>query len=74
MSLEERDTVQVSYDSAGLAAGTYTGAVTISAAGVTNSPQTVAVTLTVLPPGGNLAPVAVNQEVRGVEDATRRSG
>jgi hypothetical protein len=34
---------------AGLAAGTYTGTVTVSAAGATGSPKTVAVTLTVNP-------------------------
>jgi hypothetical protein len=48
-SLEERDALQVTYATAGLAAGIYYGAITISASSATNSPQTVAVTLTINP-------------------------
>ncbi len=39
--------VQVAVNSTALAAGTYTGSITITAPGATNSPQTVPVTLTV---------------------------
>ena len=41
--------LSVSVNTAGLAAGTYTGTVTVTAAGATGSPKTVAVTLTVNP-------------------------
>ncbi|KAA6458658.1 hypothetical protein DYQ86_19075 [Acidobacteria bacterium AB60] len=41
--------MNISVAPAGLAAGTYTGAVTVSAEGVANSPQAVFVTLTVSP-------------------------
>ncbi len=44
--------VQIAVNSSGLPAGTFTGSITITAAGATNSPQTVSVTLTV-EPGGN---------------------
>jgi hypothetical protein len=47
-------TVNVSVDPTGLAAGTYTGTVTIAAAGATGSPKTVAVTFTVTPPSSGL--------------------
>jgi len=40
-------TLTISVNPAGLAAGTYSGAVTITAPGASNSPQTVVVTLTV---------------------------
>jgi hypothetical protein len=43
--------LSVSVNTTGLAAGTYTGTVTVTAAGATGSPKTVAVTLTVNPPG-----------------------
>ena len=46
--------VAVSVNTAGLAAGTYTGAVTITSAGATNSPLSVPVTLTVAPVGTEL--------------------
>ena len=42
--------VTVSVDTAGLAAGTYTGKVTVTAAGAAGSPKDVAVTLVVNPP------------------------
>jgi len=42
-------TVSVSIIPAGLAAGTYSGTITIAAAGATNSPQTVSVVLAVAP-------------------------
>jgi hypothetical protein len=40
-------TISVSANPAGLAAGTYTGTITFSSSGITNGPQTVSVTLTV---------------------------
>jgi len=43
-------TVSVTPSTAGLAPGTYTGVVTVSAAGVSGSPKTVAVTFTVTEP------------------------
>jgi hypothetical protein len=47
-------TVNVGVDPTGMAAGTYTGTVTITAAGATGSPKTVAVTFTVTPPASGL--------------------
>jgi hypothetical protein len=44
-------TLTVSADPTGLAAGTYTNAITVTAPGASNTPQTVNVTLTVSPPG-----------------------
>jgi hypothetical protein len=44
--------VTVSANITGLAAGTYNGAITISAAGATNTPVSIPVTLTVNPAGG----------------------
>ena len=41
--------ISASVNTAGLAAGTYTGTVTVTAAGATGSPKTIAVTLTVNP-------------------------
>lgn len=41
-------TLTASIDTTGLAAGTYTGTITIAATGATNTPQTVGVTLTVV--------------------------
>jgi|GEM_PF-4587793 len=56
-STGEHDRVQISYNTAGLAAGAYTGMVTITSGDATNSPQTVKVTLSVLrpPPGPTIA-------------------
>ena len=45
----EHDTIQVDYDTDGLAPGTYNAALTILAAGASNSPQYVAIELTVAP-------------------------
>src|SRR5262249_2677648 len=46
-------TLTASVDVTGLAAGTYNGTITISAAGATNTPVGVPVTLTVNPVGGS---------------------
>jgi concanavalin A-like lectin/glucanase superfamily protein len=63
----------VSVNPAGLAAGTYTGTVTISASGATGSPKTVAVTLTVSPPASGLVGAWGFDETSGAT-ATDRSG
>jgi len=49
-STGESDTVEVTYSTSGLAAGTYNATVTVTAPGATNTPQTIAVTLTVNSP------------------------
>jgi probable HAF family extracellular repeat protein len=46
-STGEQDTITVNYATSGLAAGTYTGAITITAPGATGTPKTIGVTLTV---------------------------
>jgi hypothetical protein len=46
-STGEADTIKVSYSTSGLAAGTYSGTITITASGASNSPQTIPVTITV---------------------------
>jgi len=53
-------TVTVGVNPAGLAAGTYSGAVTITTPGASNSPQTVVVTLTVTAVATPVITVAVN--------------
>ncbi len=49
-STGEADTVTISYDTASLAAGPYTGTITIAGPGADNSPRTVVVNLTVTAP------------------------
>ena len=49
-SFGEADPISILYDVDGLAIGSYTGTLTITAAGATNTPQTVMVHLTVDPP------------------------
>ncbi len=46
--------VQVTYDTDALATGTYNATITVTSPNVTNSPQSVAVTLTVVPLAGDL--------------------
>jgi hypothetical protein len=53
-------TATVSVNITGLAAGTYNGAITISATGATNTPLSVPVTLTVNPTGGCTGELIVN--------------
>jgi hypothetical protein len=55
----------VSVDITGLAAGTYNGAITISATGATNTPVTLPVTLTVNPTGGCTTQLIVNGGFEG---------
>jgi formylglycine-generating enzyme required for sulfatase activity len=49
-STGEHDTITVTYATAGLSAGTHTATITVADPAATNSPQTVAVSLTVIPP------------------------
>ncbi len=46
----EIDSISANISTAGLAAGTYTTAITVTASGASNSPQTLPVTLTLNPP------------------------
>ncbi|HPD32128.1 MAG TPA: fibronectin type III domain-containing protein [Phycisphaerae bacterium] len=48
-STGEQDTITVTYSTSGLSAGTYYGTITVSDPNASNSPQTIAVTLTVNP-------------------------
>jgi len=67
----DRHAIQVSYDTDGLASGTYTATITVNGDGAANSPQTVAVTLTVTPDAGDLPladsfePYATGQSLAG---------
>jgi hypothetical protein len=49
-STGEHDTIAVNFTTSGLSPGTYSATITISASGASNTPQTVAVSLTVIPP------------------------
>ena len=49
-STGEHDTVTVTYDTSGLAAGSHSATITIAAAGAGNTPQTITVSLTVAAP------------------------
>jgi hypothetical protein len=59
-STGETDNVTVGASIAGLAVGTYTATIMISAPGATNTPQTTAVTLTIAPPTISRSPAAMN--------------
>lgn len=48
----ESDPIIVSYNTSGLSSHVYTATITITATGAVNSPQTVPVTLTIVPPQG----------------------
>jgi len=50
VSTGEHDTITVNYSTAGLAAGTYNGIITVNAVDASSSPRTVAVTLTITSP------------------------
>ncbi|GAA1533657.1 hypothetical protein GCM10009803_12870 [Microbacterium ginsengiterrae] len=49
-------TVEVGYTATGLAVGTHTGTITVTAPGAVGSPKSIAVTLTVLPQGAQQYP------------------
>jgi glucose/arabinose dehydrogenase len=66
-------TVNVSVNPAGLSAGTYTGTVTVAAAGASGSPKTVAVTFSVTPPSSGLVGAWGFDEASGAT-VTDRSG
>jgi hypothetical protein len=55
-STGEADTITVSYSTSGLSAGTYNGTITITDGGAANSPQTIAVSLTVTSQGSGPVP------------------
>ena len=57
-STGESDSITVTYDTTGLAAGTYQGTITITAPDANNSPVTIGVTLTIVPAGGECTPAA----------------
>jgi len=67
----DKVTHTVSYTAAGLAVGTYNGTITIQAAGVPNSPQTIAVQLTVqpAPPAIALSTTSLSPFCAGGQDA-----
>ena len=54
-STGEHDTIAVNYSTASLSAGTYNGTITVTAAGANQSPQEIAVTLTVSAPASQLS-------------------
>ncbi len=51
-STGEADTINVTYATSGLSAGTYYATITATDSAATNNPQTIAVTLTITPVGG----------------------
>ncbi|MBI3653932.1 MAG: S8 family serine peptidase [Acidobacteria bacterium] len=67
-------TATVSANITGLAAGTYNGAITISATGATNTPVTVPVTLTVNAAGGCTGQLIVNGGFEGSASPWTLSG
>lgn len=56
----ETDSVSASVNLAGLAAGTYTAAITVTASGATNTPQTIPVSLTVSAPVVTSPAIGIN--------------
>lgn len=66
----ERNTIQVNYNASGLAAGSYTAIITVTASGAVGSPATIAVTLTVC--AG--LPVAADFDGDGVADPAMVDG
>jgi len=72
-SIGEADTVTVTASAAGLRPGTYKGNITISAAGASNTPQTLPVELHVSSPSGG-APADNAADARHTETVTARLG
>jgi len=62
-SAGEVDTIDVQFDTAGLAAGSYTGAVTVTSANADNGPLAVSVLLTVVPPSMALNKASIEVSV-----------
>ncbi|MBN2090549.1 T9SS type A sorting domain-containing protein, partial [candidate division KSB1 bacterium] len=63
----EHDKININYSTTGLSAGIHNATITISASGITNSPQTIAVYLSVSQnPGISISPMSLNNScVRG---------
>jgi len=64
-STGESDTITVSYDTDSLSDGSYSATITITDANASNSPQTIAVSLTVNPQGGGGPNLVVNPSFEG---------
>jgi formylglycine-generating enzyme required for sulfatase activity len=73
-STGERDSIAVDYTTAGLAAGTYNGTITVTAAGATGSPQAINVTLAVVPPPHlSVNPTALDASCTAGQNAASQS-
>ena len=57
--VSNKNTPTFNYSTSNLAVGTYTATITISASGASNTPQTIPVTLKVLPPTKALSPTSL---------------
>lgn len=62
-------TLLVGVNTLGLAPGNYSGAITIAAAGATNTPQTAAVSLTVLPFASGLSKISGDNQTAAIGSA-----
>ncbi len=71
----EHDAIAVNYTTAGLSAGPYNGTITVTAAGVSGSPQTIDVTLTINPAPSQLSvsPTALTPSSMAGQDAAAQS-
>ena len=67
-SAGETDTITISYDTASLSGGSYTGLITVAVADADNSPQTVRVSLTVIPPNITLSTSQLSVSVMTGQD------
>ncbi|NJL70620.1 MAG: choice-of-anchor D domain-containing protein, partial [Candidatus Competibacteraceae bacterium] len=70
-STGEHDTIQVNYSTSGLTAGSYSAAITVTASGVSGSPKTINVNLTVNAPAPEIAveqPAGINISNGGSKD------
>lgn len=61
---DETDTITVMYNTAALGGGTYNGLITISDPYARNTPQTIAVTVTVIGPTIEVTPLAIDRTLR----------
>lgn len=66
--------VTVSVNTAGLTAGTYSGAISVSASGATNTPRTVAVSLTLTTAAPTIGLSATNLSFTGQQGGSNPSG
>jgi parallel beta-helix repeat protein len=67
-STGETDTITISYDTASLMGGSYTGLITVAAADADNTPQDVVVVLTVIPPNITLSTSQLSVSVMTGQD------